>query len=208
MIKNIEKHLKIIDDFLVGLNRFAPRSYILKGGTALLYYDLDRFSEDIDLDALRTGSIKTYIKHFCKTNGFKYNTKKDTETVYRVMVTYEDGVKPLKIEVSLRNVLFDNAVINGDILMYNIKHLLDLKIYTLIGRYKLRDLFDVAYICSKFTNEINDLQWYQLEQVLRDRFPIEALDTLIQEQSDNILPQSAIELMVVRLLDLYENLDV
>lgn len=43
-------------------------------------YNLDRFSEDIDLDSTNK-NIKKYIDNFCKKNNFQYNIAKDTDTV-------------------------------------------------------------------------------------------------------------------------------
>ena len=44
-------HLAIIKDFILFLNS-KSNEYVLKGGAALMFlYNLDRFSEDIDLDS-------------------------------------------------------------------------------------------------------------------------------------------------------------
>lgn len=64
--------------------------YILKGGTALMFfYGLDRFSEDIDLDA--RGSLEKVEKVLQKTiteNQWKYRVTKNTDTVFRMMIDY------------------------------------------------------------------------------------------------------------------------
>ena len=86
-------------------------NYVLKGGTALLlYYGLDRFSEDVDLDSI-SGNMNILNK--LKTigqNKWNMSIKKDTGTVFRVMVDYgatnNYGDYPLKIEISSRNKKF------------------------------------------------------------------------------------------------------
>ena len=86
MIKEWQKdRIDIIKKILPKLGE----NYVLKGGTALLlYYGLDRFSEDVDLDSI-SGNMNILNK--LKTIGQnKWNMiiKKDTETVFRVMVDY------------------------------------------------------------------------------------------------------------------------
>ena len=86
-------------------------NYVLKGGTALLlYYGLDRFSEDVDLDSI-SGNMNILNK--LKTigqNKWNMSIKKDTGTVFRVMVDYgatnNYGDYPSKIEISSRNKKF------------------------------------------------------------------------------------------------------
>ena len=78
-------------------------NYILKGGTALsLYYNLDRYSEDIDLDS--KSNNMNFIDRIANYNKeWGVSIKKNTDTVFRVMVDYgatnHQGPYPLKIEV-------------------------------------------------------------------------------------------------------------
>lgn len=59
------EHEKVICDFLKYLNSFSDE-YVLKGGTALLTcYNLDRFSEDIDLDSNNKDKIKKFVVTYC-----------------------------------------------------------------------------------------------------------------------------------------------
>jgi predicted nucleotidyltransferase component of viral defense system len=101
-----ENHVKVIDDFLKFLNE-RTSDYILKGGTALMKcYGLDRFSEDIDFDAVNGGKLKKIVEEFCRLNGFSSRIAKNTDTVLRFMINYEgmdSPETPLKIEVSFRN---------------------------------------------------------------------------------------------------------
>lgn len=81
-----EKHYKVISDFLSYLNKKTD-DYILKGGTSLLAcYNLDRFSEDIDLDGKSNRNIKKIVDEFCKISDYTYRIAKDTDTVKRFMI--------------------------------------------------------------------------------------------------------------------------
>mgnify|MGYP000899467515 CR=1 FL=1 len=125
-------------------------NYVLKGGTALLlYYGLDRFSEDVDLDSI-SGNMNILNK--LKTIGQnKWNMiiKKDTETVFRVMVDYgatnNYGDYPLKIEISSRNKKFLQSKI------YDYKNIAGVNVYSLeeILKMKIRDFYDLSYFLKK-----------------------------------------------------------
>ncbi len=59
------KHKEVMSEFLQYLNIKNDR-YVLKGGTALMMcYELDRFSEGIDLDSTDSRSIKKIVESFC-----------------------------------------------------------------------------------------------------------------------------------------------
>ena len=95
------KHEQTIKQILTYINQ-NTNDFVLKGGTALKQcYELNRFSEDIDLDS-KNKNIEKYIKEFCAKNGYTYNKKKDTDTVKRFMINYGNPEKPLKVEVSYR----------------------------------------------------------------------------------------------------------
>lgn len=95
------KHGQVIKEALEYINSKSD-DFILKGGTALKQcYGLDRFSEDIDLDS-QNKNIEKYIKDFCEKHNYKYNVKKDTDTVKRYMINYGNDSRPLKVEISYR----------------------------------------------------------------------------------------------------------
>jgi len=99
-----EQRINIIKEILPNI-----KNCILKGGTSLLlYYDLDRYSEDIDLDSISSNpNIFEMLKHIIQANNWNYRIAKDTPTVFRIMIDYNgqspSGNYPLKIEVSSRN---------------------------------------------------------------------------------------------------------
>ena len=83
-LKRIEIMKKILNEI--------DDTYILKGGTALfLYYGLDRFAEDIDLDS-KTNNLNVLrnLKKIVQEENWKINIKKDTETTFRIMIDYND----------------------------------------------------------------------------------------------------------------------
>ena len=83
-----DKHNVIINEFLEFLNKRTD-NFILKGGTSLLTcYKLDRFSEDIDLDAKSKQNILKIVDDFCKLKGYTHTVPKDTDTTKRFMVQY------------------------------------------------------------------------------------------------------------------------
>ena len=73
--KNLKKwQIERLEVFKKILNKIGD-NFVLKGGTALLlYYGLDRFSEDIDLDAF---SDNMNICNKIKENNWEINVKKN-----------------------------------------------------------------------------------------------------------------------------------
>ena len=146
------------------LNKIGD-NFVLKGGTALLlYYGLDRFSEDVDLDAF-SDNMNIYNK--IKENNWEINEKKNTDTVYRIMLDYgaknDNGSYPLKIEISSRNKNLLNSKslkysnING-VNVYNLDEILKMKLVAFGNRDKIRDFYDLSFFLEKepncFSNEM------------------------------------------------------
>lgn len=135
-------------------------NFVLKGDIALsLFYNLNRFSEDIDLDSF--SSNMNFLDQF-ENPGYKtwnVHIKKDTPTVFRVMVDYgaksDKGDYPLKIEVSSRNsrLLKNNSLsfkkVDG-VNVYNIDELISMKIHAFNDRSKARDVYDVGYLVKHY----------------------------------------------------------
>lgn len=153
-----KQHGAVIADFLRELNR-QTSAYVLKGGTSLMMcYNLDRFSEDIDLDSRDKRSIVRIVRDFCDKYGYTFNINKDTDVVKRFMIHYADDKKPLKVEVSYREygLSSDNVTCINNIQVYNIDTLATLKINAYTGRSKIRDLYDVVFICKNHWEELTD----------------------------------------------------
>lgn len=199
------KHRETIDEFLKHLNGSSD-DFILKGGTALMTcYGLDRFSEDIDLDGTKK-TIGSIVDDFCRKKEYSYRIAKDTDTVKRYMINYGNEGRPLKVEVSFRKRVIDpNEVdkIQG-INVYKINSLCAMKANAYINRDKIRDLYDLAFICNNF--------WEQLltyiKSMVRETVSykgIEQFDYLIKDQTDELINNSK---LAEDFLTMYDRLDL
>lgn len=181
------KHREIISTFLKYLNGETD-NFILKGGTALMScYDLDRFSEDIDLDG-KDKSIGGIVSDFCEKEGFSYRVAKDTDTVKRYMINYGNISKPLKVEISFRKKVIEQdeiTKING-IAVYTIDSLCAMKANAYVGRDKIRDLYDLAFICNRHWDTLPAT----LKAVVRNAVEhkgIEQFDYIVRDQQDDLI---------------------
>ena len=72
---------------------FAKRSlfaHLMEGETALMFFHkLDRFSEDIAIDAKGSlPKVKKILQEIIKKNKWKYKITKNADTVFRMMIGY------------------------------------------------------------------------------------------------------------------------
>lgn len=179
---------KAVEEAFLRCNR-GEIDAVLKGETALmLCYDLDRFSEDLDFDALSTRfDLSKLVKRFCDEYGYEWFDKKNTDTVARCTIHY-GGEKPLKIEVSYRRNRIDagETTTRNGILTYKIQALAMMKMNAYMGRDRIRDLFDVCFLINNhwddFTPELQNMFRYTLAQKGLEQF-----DAVISEQSDNLI---------------------
>jgi predicted nucleotidyltransferase component of viral defense system len=180
-------HGKSIADFTGYLNEKSC-GYVLKGGTALyLCYRLDRFSEDIDIDG-RERTLVELVDGFCAARGYKYRVAKDTATVQRCMLNYGNAGKPLKVEASYRRrEIGDDEItrING-IQVYKIETLCAMKANAYVSRDKLRDLYDVAFICNNYYDQLSPQARALLRSAVEYR-GVEQFDYITREQSDELI---------------------
>lgn len=151
------ERIKLVKDILP----LFGDTFVLKGGTALfLYYGLDRYSEDIDLDA-KTNNMNfiNKLKHHKSFNEWNITIKKDTAHVFRAMLDYgsklDKGSYPLKIEVSSRNkeLLRDKTLSYRKIdkvNVYDISELINMKYIALTSRDKSRDFYDINFLLKKY----------------------------------------------------------
>jgi hypothetical protein len=197
------EHGKVINDFLKYMNNKTD-DFILKGGTALLTcYKLDRFSEDIDLDG-KNKNIVDYVRSFCDTAGYKFRIAKDTDTVKRYMINYGNSSKPLKVEVSFRRTNIpenETTKING-IAVYNIDSLSIMKANAYTARDKIRDLYDVSFICNNYFEKLSP----QTVSVIRNAIEykgIEQFDYIIRQNEDELIDTAK---LANDFLDMYDKL--
>ncbi len=181
-------NLKITRDFLVYLNK-ASSDYILKGGTALnVCYGMNRVTDGIDLDGFDT-NIVSIIDNFVKEyrTKLRYEVDKDTDKVKRVFIHYNNG-KPLKIEVSYRRKDKRTCLcgwVNG-ILVYGIKEIMAMKINAFTNRDKIRDLYDVVFIYTRYKNALSPDIIMSLRNIVAYK-GIEQFDYLIKDQKDDLI---------------------
>lgn len=182
------EHDKVIALFLKELNTVSD-AFVLKGGTALKQcYSLDRFSEDIDLDGKRGQDIIPFIDRFCEKYGYSFRIAKNTETVKRCFVNYGNDSRPLKIETSYRLDLSDSGdlrKING-ISVYSIDRLAQMKANAYASRDKIRDLYDLAFICKKHFNTLSKQTVNMISDAVANK-GIEQFDYLLATQNDPLI---------------------
>ena len=181
------QHGEVISAFTGFLNTKTDK-FILKDGTALyLCYLLDRFSEDIDLDGREKGLI-SLVNSFCAENSYSYRVAKDTATVERCFINYGNAGKPLKIEASYRRAVIpaeETDIING-IRVYRIDPLCGMKINAYSGRDKIRDLYDLSFICNNYFDALSS----QTVAILRGAVAykgIEQFDYIVRTQPDEFI---------------------
>lgn len=199
-----EKHGEVINGFLDYLNK-QSNQFILKGGTALMAcYGLSRFSEDIDLDSTNKNQFFKIVDTFCKKNDYEYRIAKDTDTTKRAYIHYKDCEKPLKVELSLRNKFIDESTkcTRNGITVYNIDTLASLKTAAYAGRDKIRDLYDVVFICNNYWNELSPSTKILMQATVGFK-GLEQLDYVISTQHDDLIDNDK---LANDFLDVYDKL--
>lgn len=154
----------------------------------MFHYNLDRFSEDIDLDSTDESSIKKIVDDFCTQRGFTYNHKKDTGVTQRFMIVYDDPWKPLKVEVSYRerNIPPSKYRFDKGVAVYTIDALANKKAGAYQGRDRLRDLFDVSFLINNYFSELSDDTIDRLIEAFQHK-GLEHCDYIIDQQKDPLI---------------------
>lgn len=197
-----EKHYKVISDFLSYLNKKTD-DYILKGGTSLrACYNLDRFSEDIDLDGKSNRNIKKIVDEFCKISDYTYRIAKDTDTVKRFMINYGSNERPLKIEVSYRrkNIKEDEITKINGINVYTINEICLMKASAYSGRDKIRDLYDICSICNNYWDELSE-DVKSFIRVAVEYKGIEQFENIIKDRKDELIDNEKLEEDFLKMYD-------
>jgi predicted nucleotidyltransferase component of viral defense system len=148
-----KRHIEFMKSILEEINKREVPAF-LKGGTALLLaHELDRFSEDIDLNAEKNFNLESIIKAAALKENIKdLNIKvvKESKTTKRYKVHYDKN-KVLKIEISFRDKIKEKDVdIINNIKTYKVEPLFKMKLSALNNRDKARDMHDVIYLANKF----------------------------------------------------------
>ena len=153
-------------------------------------YGLDRFSEGIDLDGHKQ-DIKELTRRFCDRFGFTMRVAKDTSTVKRCVIDYGVLEKPLKSEVSYRNqqISEQDWQIVGGIKVYSIDALVRMKANAYNGPDKIRDLYDLSFICNNYSDELSHGTKNTIRDVLSYK-GIEQLAYLVATQKDPLIDKN------------------
>ncbi|MCL2137401.1 MAG: nucleotidyl transferase AbiEii/AbiGii toxin family protein [Coriobacteriia bacterium] len=197
----------LIPEALSVINAIAGQPFVLKGGTALMEcYELDRVSIDIDLDGEGAYSstlqpaLEERIEEYCQGNGFTLRIGKNTETVQKLYIhrSLEQG-EPLKIEVSYRRQTINpsDAVIIAGYKVYTLDVLTQMKASAYLSRDRIRDLFDLVFVCEKYFDQLTE----QTKSVLVNAFEYKDLsqfDYLIRTQDDPLIDK---DLLAIRFLN-------
>jgi len=183
---NIRGHKTNLTNILIEIYKDSTLGPTLgfKGGTAtMLFYDLPRFSVDLDFDLTANyekGSEKLddflvkmtdllSKKYVVKDQSVKYNT-------LFWLVSYGEGLANIKVEVSTRDASFNSYALKPfygvNIKVMNVGDMIAHKMIALMDRKITanRDLFDVHYFLStSYVNEIN----YEIIQNRADKKPVD-----------------------------------
>jgi predicted nucleotidyltransferase component of viral defense system len=182
-----KQHREVIISFVKYLNAKTD-SFILKGGTALyLCYDLDRFSEDIDLDGKEKG-LTALVDEYCAENGYSYRSAKNTAIVERCFINYGNEGRPLKIEASYRRAdipIEETKVLNG-IRVYGIEPLCAMKTNAYAGRDKIRDLYDITFIRNNYFDRLSSQAVALLRGAVEHK-GIAQFDYVVRNQPDELI---------------------
>ena len=200
------RHIEIMRDFLTELNKETD-AFILKGGTGLLLaYGLNRFSEDIDLDGEKR-RLKGFIEQYSRKHDFSFRIAKDTPTIERFMLTYEPAIcKPLTIEISYRsrNIPAHTHHRVDGIEVYTIDRICQLKTGAYQGRDKIRDLYDICFICDQYFDSLSDSAKEQLKDALTYK-GFDYFDYVTSTQEDPLIDKNV---LAESYLKMFEKLDL
>lgn len=197
-------HEQVIKNFLHYLNDRTD-NFVLKGGTALLVcYGLDRFSEDIDLDA-KNQNIAEYVVGFCEENQYDFRVAKDTDTVKRYMIHYGNEGKPLKVETSFRrkHIPAEETTKINDVQVYRINPLCAMKVNAYMGRDKLRDLYDITFICNNYFDELQPETKALLQNALMYK-GMEHFDYIVSQQQDDLIDENRLAESFLKMFDKFD----
>lgn len=168
---DINKHKTNLTNILIDIYKDKELGNILgfKGGTsAMLFYDLPRFSIDLDFDLIpkyTSKELEKIVNRITELLSKKYAIK-DQSNKYNTLfwlVSYEDKLTNIKIEISTRENPFNHYTLKS---FYGVKiNVLDIgdmiahKMVTITDRPTLanRDLFDVHYFLG--TSHINEINY-------------------------------------------------
>ncbi|MCL2137853.1 MAG: nucleotidyl transferase AbiEii/AbiGii toxin family protein [Coriobacteriia bacterium] len=199
-----------IQEALAVINALPNQPFVLKGGTALMEcYGLDRMSVDIDLDGVHADSytlqpiLEKHIAAYSEKNNYTLRVGKNTETVQKLYLHYnlvEEA--PLKIEVSYRRAQIEESetrIISG-YKVYTLDALAQMKASAYLARDKIRDLYDLVFICDRYFDDLAA----ETKRVLLNAFEykdIAQFDYLVRTQDDTLIDKDLLAQRFLGALD-------
>lgn len=169
---DINKHKTNLTNILIDIYKNSSLGHVLgfKGGTAaMLFYQLPRFSVDLDFDLTAnfkkdSTELSVFIEKMSSLLASKYEIK-DQSRKYNTLfwlISYGVGFAHIKVEISTRDNSFNHYNLipfyGTTIKVIDIKDMIAHKLVAVVERKSLanRDLFDIHYFLgSKYASEIN-----------------------------------------------------
>ena len=205
-------------DVLRYINENGKGRCILTGGTALMYaYGLGRFSEGICLDSTVQLDFFEMVERFCKSNGYYLKIAKNTETVQRAIIEYDNSdfipfvnePKPLEIEVSYSGKVIDAeeyCLYNG-VYVYLLPAIFRMTAIAYSLRYGINDLYDLCFMEREHFDLIPEGYQAMLRDILGE-IGLEKCFYLIRKQTDGLLSHEVQDILMKDCLDLFDRLNL
>jgi predicted nucleotidyltransferase component of viral defense system len=110
--------------------------------------------------------------------------------------------RPPKVEVSFRKTTIPEGevVTVGGIRTYGIDELCRMKVLAYLSRDRIRDLYDLTFICDRYYEELSP----ETAKMIRDAFEYKGLDQfdyLVRTQDDELIDKAKLE---ARFLEAYQ----
>lgn len=151
-----ELHRKNMINLLIEIYKdpFLAHNLYFKGGTALyLFYDLPRFSTDLDFDLNFDCKDKNKILEKIRFIASKFGTLQESivkRNTILLILSYEKYHRLIKIEISTRELIAEayeiKNIFGTDIKVLQLDFICSCKLLALAERIKARDLFDAYFI--------------------------------------------------------------
>lgn len=200
-----QAHIRIMRAVLASVQ---DSPLVLKGGTALLLcYGLDRFSEDLDFDAPKKMNLESRVEKALSgvASSVIITRTKDSDTVQRYRVIYQVGESEgrLKIEVSCRDEISPQTIVEQDgIKTYRVATLASQKVRAFEGRTAARDIYDLHFLIRHHRGSLSEDVMERLRLSFGDLNQIEGRFRPAFEEDD--LFRDRAEMLSTLLLEIQE----
>lgn len=159
---NIRKHRAIMFEILQDIYRSPAGAYLaFKGGTMLYFFHgLDRFSVDLDFDLLdesKKDLVSQEIVKILETKG-KIKDQMEKRFILFFLLSYGDGERGIKIEISKRNPLQNRYELKNfygvDVKVMKLEDSFSNKLIAAVERKRTanRDFYDIYFLLRRQTD--------------------------------------------------------